>query len=242
MTVFFIIFPALVQASRSWKDDIKRILEFPEDTEQLVMKLQSQKNLDEQLRTALKEKNSDAPYALEVIRVLNRKTLTDDVITVFNSLDASSYAARKCIKVLIVLDSDSTSDKILKAMKSKIDFTSPRTSSTTRLLLLHAMKNKSDTPTIEQVMLLGKDDNYDLRVATFETVKNDLRIHPEKYEKYIHQSLTISPYTLRLKAIDEIAALPFSFQKKFKSDFERCSAEEKNDAVKSLCQKMKASL
>jgi hypothetical protein len=231
----FILSISIQAASLDWQKQVDTIMSGEGDVSSARQILNSMRDLDATLNKALDRGGQDERQALAAIRLLPKTSMVDELLKRLNSMEISSQRAQVYFVTLASMMDSDRGDKIVKALTQKIDLTSQGISPSLRIALLSGMslRGESHDPKILSKML--DDPSYDLRLKVMEISQESVQKDPEGHREFLGKALTMSPYPVRLKAVDAIAGLPFKIRRNYRLEVLKCAKTDANDLVKKTC-------
>jgi hypothetical protein len=230
LIIFSLFFTTSILAS-DWKSIVRQSMEGKAELSQL----ESIKDLDTQLKLALKSAGPDEQLALTAIRGLRREALIDELKSQLKLLDLATPRGSSYFVTLSALADTKRGREIVGDLNKKIDLTNIRESAGLKLSLLSAMIAAETPPSEKLLNVILEDPSYELRLKVMEIIEGE----PAKYLDALTKALITTPYPVRLKAADAIARLPLSQKEKFRSQIEACAKNDQNESVRAACKNVK---
>jgi hypothetical protein len=209
--------------------------EVPSERTEAVDSLRKIPDLDTQLRTALK---SEKPAeALLVIRTLKEISLTPDLIAI-----SEKNPKTDPVMTLEVLYTSANAEKInsycSEQMKSHVDVAAAGAV----IACVNILGNAKISLPVNEAEKLLSHASYEVRIATAAYAGKLIAAgNHEDYLKVIEQSITKSPYQLRLEALKVASRLTAPQLQSMKVSLKSCLSDQ-NAEVKQACQRLNASV
>lgn len=239
MHLSFIVFSLLVSlnifAATDWRISAEGLLSQQGTEEASRKSLEQVKDLDASLIKALEKEGRDEMLALGTIRKLPRLSLVDHLIKKTETMDVHQERTAHYYVSLLSMVNTTEGDKILDHASKKIDLTSAKISSSLRIALLSAMNIKEKLPPLKTMETLLEDTSYEIRLKVIDMAYHAIEKNPSQYQSFLKKSLTLSPYSLRLKALEQIKVLPPEEKARYKEAIVNCSKSDQNEIVKESC-------
>lgn len=232
--IFSILFSANLFAA-DWKVAADELLSQSGKEEVAKAKLESIKELDTQLKAALDKQGRDEFLALNTIRKMPRLSMIDTLIAKAEKMDVHDQRTAHYLVTLLSMSSTSRGADIMKFASKKIDLTSAKISASLRIALLSAMYSRNEQPSMTTMNELLDDVSYELRLKTMDVALAKIEKEPSVYEPFLKKALHVSPYPVRLKALDQIKLFPKNVQTRFKQDIENCAKTDQDESVRESC-------
>jgi hypothetical protein len=229
--IIFSVLQFAYSHAADWKDIARQSMEGRAELAQL----HSIKNLDQELKLALKSPGSDEQLALTVIRGLKRVELVEELKSQVKALDLGTSRGASYFVTLASLAETKKGSDIVNFLNQKIDLKNIRESAGLKLSLLSAMMVANQLPSENVLKIILDDPSYELRLKVMEVIEGDA----EKYNSLLSKALRTTPYPVRLKAADAIARLPKEKKQKFRSQIEACAKNDQNESVRAACKNVK---
>lgn len=239
MRLSYIIFSFILSASyvfaSEWKTFSRDLISDRAKEVEARKKLQAIKDLDKELAEALEKGGMDEKLALVAIRKLPHLSMVDVLLNKIEKMDVHEPETESYIVTLLSMVETSKGNEILDKVSKKVDLTSARISSALRISLLSAMSIKGRLPSVSTLTELLEDPSFDMRLKALEVASEEVEKSPKTYETFLKKALSVSPYPVRLKALEEIEKMPKTGRLTYKDIIEKCSKEDQNDVVKETC-------
>lgn len=237
MRLSFLIISTLLSFSAiasDWKTPATELMSQSGKDEAATKKLESIKDLDAALTKALDAGGRDEQLALNTIRKMPRLSMVSTLISKSEKMDILESRTASYLVALLSLSSTSKGDEIMKFATKKIDMTSPKISASLRIALLSAMYLRSEQPSLKTMTELLDDVSYELRMKTMDVALASVK-DARSYEPFLKKALHVSPFPVRLKALEQIKLFPKDLQSHYKSDIESCSKSDPDETVRESC-------
>lgn len=237
MRLSFLIISTLLSFSAiasDWKTRATELMSQSGKDEAATKKLESIKDLDAALTKALDAGGRDEQLALNTIRKMPRLSMVSTLISKSEKMDILESRTASYLVALLSLSSTSKGDEIMKFATKKIDMTSPKISASLRIALLSAMYLRSEQPSLKTMTELLDDVSYELRMKTMDVALASVK-DARSYEPFLKKALHVSPFPVRLKALEQIKLFPKDLQSHYKSDIESCSKSDPDETVRESC-------
>lgn len=193
--------------------------------------LQKIPDLDSELRDSLNTR--DRSKALKVIRTLNRTALTDAVLTI-----SKKKPETDCLLTLRVLYNPQTSEKIAQFCEDQLTAITISTSPGGTLSCLEILAEAKKPLPLKRAEILLNDKSYEVRIATASYAGKMITTgNQEDYLGIISKALTLSPYQLRLEALDVVEKFSSKQTKSIEPSLKACSNDLNSD-VQAQCRKL----
>jgi hypothetical protein len=233
-----IIFSILISISSfasDWKTPAEELLGEEGKEEVAIAKLSSLKDLDSELKKALEKEGRDEQLALNTIRKMPRLSLVDTLIAKTEKMDVHEQRTAHYLVTLLALNGTSRGADIMKFASKKIDLTAAKISASLRIALLSAMYSRNEQPSIKTMTELLDDVSYEMRLKAMDVALSSSVKDPSAYESFLKKGLHVSPYPVRLKALDQIKLFPKEVQARYKEDIEMCAKTDQDETVRENC-------
>lgn len=239
MRISFIVFSLLLSfnviSATDWRVPAEGLISQQGTEEASRKNLEGIKDLDKELLKALEKEGRDEMLALSTIRKMPRLSLVDHLIKKTKDMDVHQERTAHYLVTLLSLVNTTEGDKILEHATKKIDLTSLKISSSLRIALLSAMNSKEKLPPLKTMESLLEDPSYEIRLKVIDMAYHSIEKNPGQYQSFLKKSLTQSPYSLRLKALEQIKVLPVEERTHYKEAILNCSKNDQNEIVKESC-------
>lgn len=232
--IFSIFFSLNIFAS-DWKVPAEELLSQNGNEESAKAKLESIKDLDIELKKALDKPGREEQLALNTIRSMPRLSMVDTVIAKADKMDVHDQKCALYLVTLLALNGTARGSDIMKFASKKIDITSPKVSASLRIALLSAMYSRNEQPSMKTMNELLDDVSYELRLKVMDVALSKIDQGPSAYESFLKKALHVSPYPVRLKALDQIKLFPKNVQVRYKQDIESCAKTDQDETVRESC-------
>lgn len=237
MRLSFLIISLLLSSSvlaSDWKQSAEELMSQSATETTARAKLESMKELDADLKAALDAGGRDEQLALNTIRKMPRLSMVDTLISKSEKMNVLDSRTASYLVTLLSLNSTSKGDEIMKFASKKIDITSPKISASLRIALLSAMYSRNEQPSLKTMTELLDDVSYELRMKTMDVALSSVK-DAKSYEPFLKKALHVSPFPVRLKALEQIKLFPKDVQVNYKSDIESCSKSDPDETVRESC-------
>jgi hypothetical protein len=234
----FLIFSILISASAfsaDWKSLGSELISQSGSEESTIIKLNSIKDLDDSLKKAIESHGRDEQLALQVIRKMPRLSMVDYLISKAEKMDIRDSQTAHYLVTLLSLNSTPRGADILKFASKKIDLTDVKTSASLRIALLSAMYSRNEAPSVKTMNELLEDVSYELRLKVMDLAVANAEKEPSTYEPILKKALTVSPFPVRLKALEQIKLYPKEVQAHYKGEIEKCAKSDQEETVRDVC-------
>jgi len=232
--IFSILFSLNTFAS-DWKVAADELLSQDGKEESARAKLESMKDLDADLKKALEKQGRDEFLALNTIRAMPRLSMIDTLVAKAEKMDVYEQRTGHYLVTLLSLNNTSRGADIMAFASKKIDLTSPKISASLRIALLSAMFSRNEQPSMKTMNELLDDVSYELRLKAMDVVLSKVDKEPSYYEPFLKKALHVSPYPVRLKALDQIKLFSKDVQARYKQDIESCAKSDVDESVRETC-------
>jgi len=232
--IFSILF-SLSALAADWKIPAEELLNQDGKEEAAKAKLESMKDLDADLKKALDKEGREEQLALNTIRKLPRLSMVDILISKAEKMDVHDQRTAHYLVTLLSLNGTARGGDIMTFATKKIDLTSARISASLRIALLSAMYSRNEQPSMKTMNDLLDDVSYELRLKTMDVALSKIEKEPAVYETFLKKALHVSPYPVRLKALDQIKLFPKDIQARYKQDIETCAKSDQDESVRENC-------
>lgn len=231
--IFSLLFSYSVFAS-DWQTPAHELMSQSGQEDSARTKLEGIKDLDNELKKALDKGGKDEQLALNTIRKMPRLSMVDTLVAKAEKMDVHESRTASYLVTLLSLNSTSKGDEIMKFAQKKIDITSVKISASLRIALLSSMYSRNEQPSLKTMTELLDDVSYELRLKTMDVALSEVK-DPKSYEPFLKKALTVSPFPVRLKALEQIKLFPKDMQARFKNDIESCSKNDPDETVRESC-------
>lgn len=238
MRLSFLIFNILFCTSAfasDWKIPAEDLLGQEGKEEAAKVKLESIKTLDADLKKALEKEGREEQLALNTIRRMPRVSMVDTLISKAEKMDIHQQRAAHYLVTLLAMTETSKSEDIFKFASKKIDLTSAKISSSLRIALLSAMYSQNKQPSLKTMNELLDDVSYEMRLKVMDVALTGVEKDPAVYETFLKKAINVSPFPVRLKALEQIKLFPKEVQARYKSVIETCSKSDPDESVRENC-------
>lgn len=225
---------SLSALASEWKKSAEELMDQSSAENSARQRLESMKDLDTDLKKALDAGGREEQLALNTIRKMPRLSMVDYLITKAEKMDVHESRTASYLVTLLSLNSTSKGNEIMKFATQKIDVTSQKISSSLRIALLSAMYSRNEQPSLKTMTELLDDGSYELRLKTMDVALSSVK-DPVSYEPFLKKALHVSPFPVRLKALEQIKLFPKETQAHFKTDIESCTKSDPDETVRESC-------
>jgi hypothetical protein len=203
--------------------------------------LNANEDLDVILAQALGKGGRDESLALEAIRLLPRLSLVDNLLKKISGMDPKDRMAQARFVALASMVETTEGDNILQGLQKEVSL-SAKFPTPLRIALLSAMSLKNSSPSVKVLQELMEESSYELRMKAMAVAESGIKQDPKAYEDFLKKALSVSPYTVRIQAVDYITRLPLEEKGKFRKEIRHCSGHDTHPEVKKLCNDLSLTL
>ncbi len=197
------------------------------------------KNLDQELEKALGPKSLDERLALTVITKLPRPSLVPRLLELTRTMDVTEVRTGVYYLTLLSLTDGVRGKAIVDEVATRLDLTEVKVPSSLRIALLGALNQQRRLPSLEVLSAVLDDPSFELRIKVLEVIEKDVSENPERYLALLKKSLSISPFPVRLRALEMIEMLSTDQRKLFRELIQSCSEKDPSEVVKSKCRSLR---